>query len=158
MVRVILVITTVAFLCSIVLAQHSYRTYTNARFAYSISYPSDLLRPQGEAANGDGQKFSARDGRAELIVYGSYKALDKTLKETFDEEANASADHPKRVVTYKVLRAGWFVVSGREAGKIFYQKTMLKGNTFKSFRIEYDQAQKAAFDPIVKVIEKSFRG
>src|SRR5437868_6035966 len=35
--------------------QPNYQTYTNARFKYSISYPSNLLIPQGEAENGDGQ-------------------------------------------------------------------------------------------------------
>ena len=35
--------------------QNNYKTYANARFKYSISYPADLLIPQGEAENGDGQ-------------------------------------------------------------------------------------------------------
>src|ERR1051326_7562559 len=34
-----------------------YRTYANARFNYSISYPSCLLIPQGESRNSDGQIF-----------------------------------------------------------------------------------------------------
>jgi hypothetical protein len=97
-------------------AQITYKTYSNARFEYSISYPN-LLVPQGEATNGDGQKFRSRDGRAELIVYGGHNALEKTLRDIYDDEVSATA-HPKRVVTYKVLRTDWFVVSGREGGKI----------------------------------------
>lgn len=37
--------------------RYNYRTYHNSRFDYSISYPADILIPQGEAINGDGQKF-----------------------------------------------------------------------------------------------------
>src|SRR5436190_13571117 len=50
--------------------ENGYRTYSNARFAYSISYPSDLLVPQGESDNGDGQKFQSKDVRAVMLVYG----------------------------------------------------------------------------------------
>lgn len=52
--------------------ENEYRTYHNIRFGYSISYPADSLIPQGEAENGDGQKFLSRDGRTEMLVYGSH--------------------------------------------------------------------------------------
>ncbi len=45
-----------------------YKTYSNARFDYSISYPAGLLEAQGEADNGDGQTFRAKDGHAEMHV------------------------------------------------------------------------------------------
>ena len=60
-------------------ARHTYRTYHNARFDFSISYPADVLIPQGESENHDGQKFRSRDGRAEMLVYGSYNAYQKTM-------------------------------------------------------------------------------
>ena len=34
-----------------------YRTYHNARFDFTVSYPADLLIPQGETQNSDGQRF-----------------------------------------------------------------------------------------------------
>jgi hypothetical protein len=71
-------------------AQHEYRTYHNARFDYSISYPANLLVPQGEAANADGQRFLSRDGRTELLVYGAYNSLDQTLPEVFEQESGRS--------------------------------------------------------------------
>src|SRR5437763_1722717 len=91
-----------------------YSTYSNARFSYSISYPADLLLPQGEADNGDGQRFTSRDKRAEMIVYGGY-ALDRSLRDLYNEELRGGDDdhsHSKKTVTYKVLRDNWFVVSG----------------------------------------------
>lgn len=141
-----------------VLAQDDYQTYSNARFDYSIAYPANLLVPQGEAANGDGQVFLAKVGRAELRVWGINNALNEKLKDVYERELTPGTDHPKRVTTYKALHSSWFVVSGREDSRIFYQKTMLKGDVFKTFRIEYDQAQRAVFDPVVKRIERSFRG
>ena len=138
--------------------QHQYRTYHNARFNYSISYSADLLIPQGESINGDGQRFVSRDGRTELLVYGSYNSLDQTLREVFEQETGRSTEHPNRLVTYKVLHDDWFVVSGTENRRIFYQTTMLRDSTFKTFRIEYDESQKQTFDSITAFIARSFKG
>lgn len=138
--------------------RHDYRTYHNARFDYSISYPANLLIPQGESVNGDGQRFLSRDGRTELLVYGAYNSLDQTLRDVFEQESSRSTEHPNRVVTYKVFRNDWFVVSGTENGRIFYQKTVLRNSTFKTFRIEYDNNEKQTFDSITAFMARSFKG
>src|SRR5437588_5064694 len=62
-----------------VFAHSDYRTYTNARFGYSISYPASVLVPQGESDNGDGQIFRSRDGHAEMRVFGRYNVQNETL-------------------------------------------------------------------------------
>jgi hypothetical protein len=138
-------------------AQAGYRRYHNARFGYSISYPVKILIPQGEAANGDGQKFLSRDGRTEILVYGSHNVFDQTLQQVYQKELSRT-EHPNRLVTYQVLKADWFVVSGIEGGRVFYQKTLLRGGVFKTFRIEYDERQKGTFDSITATISRSFRG
>jgi hypothetical protein len=128
-----------------------YKTYTNARYNYSISYPSNLLVPQGEADNGDGQAFRSRDGSAEMRVYGSQN-MGGGL-----EEAYAEAQAGKNV-TYKTFTRNWFVVSGYNNGKIFYQKTMFKDNVLKTFTIEYDEAQKSTYNAVTTRIARSFNG
>lgn len=138
-------------------AQTGYVTYYNARFSYSIAYPARVLIPQGEPANGDGQKFLSKDGRAEMLVYGSNNALNQTLRDAYQEELSSAA-HPQRRVTYQVIKADWFVVSGTENGRVFYQKTFLRDDAFKTFRIEYDESQKGTFDAITTTIARSFRG
>ena len=139
----------------IVSSQENYKTYVNARFDYSISYPANLLIPQGEADNADGQRFLSKDGKAELRVWGSYNVSNEKLKDAFERESSNSEG---RTVSYKLLNGNWFVVSGTEDGRIFYQKMMLKGDVFKAFRIQYAESQKARFDQVVKRIEKSFKG
>ena len=161
--RVLLLVTLVSFLTGITPSSQarqrvSYRTYHNVRFDYSISYPVNVLFPQGESVNGDGQMFLSRDGRTEMLVYGAYNSLGKSLSEVLETEVERSAEHPDRIVTYQVLRRNWFAVSGIEKGRVFYQKTILRDATFKTFRIEYDESQKRAFDPITTTIVRSFKG
>ena len=155
--RILSIAITLIFLSLLAHAQtpNNYQTYHNARFNYSISYPSDLLIPQGEAENGDGQKFLTRDGKVEMLVYGSNNALEKTLRAAYQEETGRRQN---RTVTYQVLKTDWFVVSGTENDKVFFEKTMLHSGVFKTFRIEYDKGVKNTWDPITAKIARSFKG
>ena len=129
-------------------------TYVNARYDYRISYPGSLLQGQGEAANGDGQRFLFSDGQIVLTVWGSLNVFDNSLRQLFEEEGA----RPNRNVTYKRIKDNWFVVSGYEEGRVFYQKTILNGDVAKTFRLDYPAGQKATVDTIVPVLMRSFRG
>ena len=59
---------------------HVWKRYTNVRIQYSICYPEDLLVPQGESPNSDGQKFLEKDG-AQLMVFGRNNAIDGSLRD-----------------------------------------------------------------------------
>jgi hypothetical protein len=133
---------------------HVYKSYANARFSYSISYPADLLIPQGEAANGDGQTFRAQDGRAEMRVWGQNNVNGETLRAAFTRTVTEWGDG----VNYKVIKGDWFVVSALVNGKIHYQKTMLRRGVFKTFLIEYDATHRATYDPVTTRVSKSFVG
>ena len=63
------------------------------------------------------------------------------------------------------MKSDWFVVSGYEDGRVFYEKTMLKKEkgssslgVLKTFRIEYDETQRRIFDLITRRIASSFKG
>jgi hypothetical protein len=145
-------------LAQTVLADDVYHTYYNSRFGYSIAYPKNILYPQGESENGDGQKFLSKDADASLIVYGSNNVLNESLEDLYFKESRGGMDeNPKKIVTYKVLKNNWFVVSGYNSGKVFYQKTILYKDQFISFHFEYPESKKNIFDPITKHIASSFK-
>jgi hypothetical protein len=135
--------------------QNNYKTYTNARFKYSISYPEDLLVPQGEAENGDGQVFREPSASSvEMRVYGGYNVLHETLRSRYADLVRKWSPG----ITYKVIRRDWFVVTAMVAGKIHYQKTILRGDTFKTFEIEYDAVRGSTFNDVTDRVSKSFKG
>ena len=129
-----------------------YETYDNDRFDYSISYPSNFLIPQGVSANGDGQRFVSRDNRVVMAAFGQHNAMEKSLSELFEAEMK-----PNRTITYQVLKKKWFVVSGYEGDKVFYQKTMLKDDVIKTFHIEADRALQQMMQPMTEKIARSFK-
>ena len=134
--------------------QNDYKIYANARFKYSISYPADLLIPQGEAENGDGQVFREKSGSVEMHVYGGYNVSDETLRSRYAELIRKWSNG----ITYKVIRRDWFVVSALVNGKIHYQKTILRGDIFKTFEIEYDAVRGSTYNDVTDRIAKSFKG
>jgi hypothetical protein len=133
--------------------QSTYRTYSNARFAYSLEYRGDLFTPQGESDNGDGQKFVSRDRLATILVYGSNNALNETLSGRLEQIAKDLES-----VTYRKEGKGWFVISGIKSGKVFYQKTVYKAGAFKTFEIEYPASAKPVYDQPTARMSESFRG
>lgn len=141
------------------LAADNYATYSNARFGYSISYPRNLLYPQGESINGDGQKFISRDASASLTVYGTNNINGERIEDIYREESHgAIGDRPNKILTYKTKKENWFVVSGVDSGRIFYQKTIVYPETIKTMMFEYPDAQKAKYDAVLKIITASFKG
>jgi hypothetical protein len=136
-----------------------YETYSNDRFSYSVCYPPELLKAQGESPNGDGQEFLSKTNDALMIVYGSNNVLGQTLQDALQEEVeDFNAKSPKAKITYKAIKGGWFALSGVQGGKIVYQKTVLRKGVFKTFRLEYNESERAVYDPVVKVIFGCFRG
>jgi hypothetical protein len=91
-----------------------------------------------------------------MLVYGQENIQAQTLAQFYRDESRGKA-HPNRVVTYKVLRGSWFVFSGSESNRIFYQKTLLRNDEFLTFSIEYDASQKSIYDPITATISRSFK-
>lgn len=140
-------------------AVETFQTYHNSRFDYSIDYPENLLIPQGEAPNGDGQIFASADNEARMIIYGTHNVLEQSIQDLFQQESrNAASARITKQVTYKRQKANWFVVSGYIGPKIFYQKTFLSNDMFKTFYIEYPQNQRQRYDPILRRLGSSFKG
>lgn len=137
----------------IISAQTNFKTYSNARFGYSISYPSNLLTPQGEADNGDGQAFMG--DAAMMRVFGSNYIAEGSLQKDFNL---GISEFGAKNVTYKLLKKNYYVISGKKDGKILYLKTMKKpGEAYVTFVIEYDESKRTVYDKIIPLIAKSFK-
>jgi S1-C subfamily serine protease len=59
-------------------------------------------------------------------------------------------------VTYNVIRAGYFVVSGMQGLKKFYVRGFAKDGEVRGITILYDQAMEGTMDPIVVAMSSAF--
>lgn len=136
----------------------SFDTYCNNRFDYCIDYPKDTIYPQPESPNGDGRVFKNKNGDKVLTVYGRWamntNGDDMTIKQQYEEDLQ---DNDNRTITYQKLGADYFVISGYQDKKIFYQKTILKKGAFCYAVLRYNESDKALYDKVSERIFNSFK-
>jgi hypothetical protein len=145
-------------------ATPTYDTYCNARFGYCVAYPAGLLYPQPESGNGDGRVFKSKDGANTLTVWGrlnqDVEGNPILLETQYDEDLQTLAQSDngvEKVITYQKCGKTFFVISGYEGPKIFYQKTVLKGDVFAYALLEYQEAEKERYNPVSDSVFASFR-
>lgn len=138
--------------------------YCNDRYKYCIDYPTDIVYPQPESYNGDGRVFKNKQGDEVLTVFGRMNASPDggtiSLEQQFDDdlhgvdEENGNKD---RVITYQKLGKTFFVISGYKKGRVFYQKTILKDDSFAYAILDYSEIEKDIFDKVSEKIFESFK-
>ena len=132
---------------------HLWKTYINDRFQYRNCYPEDVLKPQGEAPNSDGQKYTGRGGE-QVLVFGS-NALGGTLSDDQRvKEENLMGATGK--ITYHKLTSMWYVVSGINGSNVFYVKTYLSGDQYKTFELTYPVGEEPEFNNVAIQMSKCF--
>jgi len=134
---------------------YHFRKYNNAKFGYSIDYPQDFLIPIPSESSDDGQTFRSSDKRAMLSVLGRHVDPTMTIDRIFQAQQKSDAEH-NRQITYRVQKQNWFVISGLEDDKIFYQKAVLTGNSVAEIFMLYNETLSTIFEPIVDRVSRSF--
>jgi len=130
-------------------------TYQNDRYGTTIDYPGSF-KPDPPPDNDDGRAFKSADG-ARFSVSASYGGIDSDLaayRAFIVKHRDAG-----QAVTYQTSGRNWFVLSGTQGDRVFYERHMLShgGAMTEDFVISYPAAAKTAYDPIVVRMSKSFR-
>ena len=134
-------------------------SYANARFGVIIDVPPGFVNDVPEPDNGDGLTFHSADGKAVLLVWGN-----NLVDEDFTQDAAGrlkSDTDDGWVISYAagVNGDGWQVYSGTREGRLLYAKSIssCKNTQALHFHIEYPEAQKKAYDPVVERLAKSIK-
>jgi len=109
-----------------------------------------------EAENGDGRSFS--DGRANITVYGrgnwNEEGETLSLQEKYTEDISEQKD---RKITYSKLGKTFYVLSGNEDGRVFYQKTIQLTDAFGTAILDYRPADSIRYKNIASLILQNFK-
>ena len=132
------------------------RTYTNARFGYTLQYPSALLLAKPEADNSDGRRFESRDHKVLLRAFGAYNVDNQSIGSKLKRVA-ADWRVDGAQVTYQKSGEGWYAVSGFVGGDIFYEKALLRDGTWATLIWEYPKSYRQRLDTSVTRTVRSFR-
>ena len=143
-------------LCSPALAAE-WTVYSNPPFGVSIDVPPGFVNDVPEPENGDGLTFHTADGAAELLIWGN-NLVDGDFAQ--EEAARLKSDTDDGwVISYAAGVIGWQVYSGARQDVLLYVKSISSCNGTQAlhFRIEYPEAQKKEYDPVVERLGKSLK-
>ena len=131
--------------------------YHNARFGFSLSYPSHIFQVERTTESGDGQLFVSRDGSARLLV-GAFANTDRHSPRSY-QDLIAHDTYAGFTVDYAPTGPRWSVLSGAREGTMFYEKAIFscQGKLINSFAMTYPVAERKLYDAIVEQIEDTFR-
>jgi hypothetical protein len=123
-------------------------TYWNAKWRFSITYPTDVFNRWQDLPNGDGRRFVAEDGSRFVVSGGrnelgaSARALMK-LAAGYYQQAGAS-------ITYQRTKNDWYVLSGYEGRWIYYERAWVGSDGSYDVLLIRFRADKRSFyyDPV----------
>jgi hypothetical protein len=130
---------------------------TDTEFELTVAYPRELLFPEGEAVAGKARWFVSKDRQFKMAVWGERNISQITLASELERRLQWEQKKPELTITYKATKDNWFTYSATVGDSIIYAKTVFDRGTFKSLRLLYPSATKAALDPYVKQIIASFK-
>lgn len=136
--------------------------YKNPRFGTSVDVPVGNFAANQPPANGDGQSWTAADGKSHISVYGGFMV---STAETFAGYRDFSRKVEREdgvKITYEAGKGDWFVLSGFRGSDIVYMKAVLSRRcspfVVNHIYLRYPASKRAEFDPIVTRMAKSLRG
>jgi hypothetical protein len=133
-------------------ADASYRTYTNARFGFTTSYPNGFA-VQPPPVNGDGREWTTDHGRVSLAAYGQNNVDGTTPKRQAAQDARGMRVVYRRV-SGKVVTVSGYVQGGRV---IVYRRDVVGRGSINTLVWRYPRSQKARWDAAVAATASRFR-
>lgn len=132
-------------------APRGWAEYVHPEFGTRIDYPAYLF-PDGPVSSPAGISFESAG------VYLEISALRWPGVASIDDLLAVIAAAPGyENVTYSPRGTRWLVVSGYREDRVFYEKFFVTGGSVQAFTFEYPIASRLAYDPLVEILEDSFR-
>ncbi|MEM6803491.1 MAG: hypothetical protein AAF696_18940 [Bacteroidota bacterium] len=138
-----------------ILAQENYKTYENQRFEYCLDIPINIFEAQKPPENGDGRRFLSTYGDCLLLCYGGH-TLGNNLQDEMYLQLEGDHRGREQSITYKRISKDFFILSGYVDDRIFYHRTHLENEMYKTFYLEYPQKEKERFDKIISHMVQHF--
>lgn len=137
----------------VTIGKDGWMLYENERFGSVIPVPAGMV-PLRPPDNGDGQRFATPDGKVDLAAWGSFNVEGNG---DLDTAWQAALAEPGRTITYKVKKAGWYVISGVTTdGTGFYERYAAIPTHVAGWKITYPQAEAKKYAPWVERIAKGY--
>ena len=138
-------------------AEERWISYKNARFGYSLYYPSALFEADPPPENGGGLTLTSEDGSAKSVVFGVHNSEDLSPKEYRRILLEEFGGYDR--LDYSPVSKSWFVLSGYRGETIYYQKVMFscRNKVVNVFSVNFPTAEKPYYERLIEIMEDNFK-
>ncbi len=123
----------------------------------AVDYPTNIFSVDaGPSPQGTGRRLQTADGRAEFMLYVSANADHESPRSYVRRHLAV----PEARLDYTRITDRFFVVSGIEAGRVFYSRCNYprrSSGPMNCIYLPYPQAETRAWDAIVTRVSRSLR-
>lgn len=148
-----------AALCAPAKAARDDQHYVNQRYAYHLTYPANLLRPQALAPasattpEDGGRRFADASGRVTLAVWGMSNLAGASLQEMAQSLRRQCSPRGKVQMSVDGDRAVLACAVGHD---MVYEKIIGNHSRFAFLRLSYPATQNRRWEPRARTIGASF--
>jgi hypothetical protein len=138
-------------------ADERWTTYKNARFGYSLYYPSALFEADPPPENGSGLTFNSEDGWTKIVVFGVHNSEDLSPRQYRKILLEEFGGYDR--LDYSPAGKSWFVLSGYRADNIYYQKVIFScsNQIINVFSMTFPTADKPIYEGMIETMEDRFK-
>ncbi len=137
------------------LAGRDWQTYRDPAQHFTGCYPADVFTTQDPPQAGEPENFTAPDGAQASMYATADEGGESLTAEMRDAEANEFAGGGKPV--FQMARHGFYLFVGFAGGTEVYEKAILSGGVFKTFRIAFPRALQRRYNPVARQMATCFR-
>ena len=131
---------------------------TNKTYGFSVLIPAEVFPDVERPSVIDRSEFLSPDGQTILNLFVEQHSVDG-LSEIYRKwTAQHTKEQPNKTVEYKVLKRGWFVVSGVDGRQGFYIKGVQKGPNVIFMHLRYDEDACPIREDTITTMSRSFDG
>jgi len=131
--------------------------FSNNYGNFCIAYPENILIPQREADAHDGIVFLSKNKKNSITFFHSmYYLMEPEWNIDFFYKNNLK-EYTKTSIRYKKIGKDFYVISGKEKGKIFYRKSMVIAKNLLTVLFEYQEKDKKLFDGLISKLPNTIR-
>jgi peptidoglycan hydrolase-like protein with peptidoglycan-binding domain len=127
-----------------------WKIVTDAGSGVRLGIPTKLVPQQSSDANG--AKWSSSTGTIQIQLARRKEANPTTAKLAEQEKKEPTG----RKVEYAAVKPDFFVLSGMQGLKKFYERGQFKGDEIRILTILYDQATEGTVEPVVIAMSSAF--
>lgn len=131
-------------------AQPAWEIYVDPTFGTTIFYPAHLFTESAPNPNG-------------IVLSGGGVSLEVSaislpeIQSISDLRMFLAGAEGYENVTYSPHGERWLVISGYRGPNVFYEKFFIGRGIVQAFSLEYPIEHRQRYDPLVEIIEDSFR-